>query len=474
MYLISLILFLFSSLVFSQLTWEVSTTISPVSSYRGATAVYTEFDKQWILIFGGWSTSSGNFNENYIYDYETDSWYEGWTVPENTKGGSAVNAYNYVYLLTGNDGADNNINSQTFLKLEVGSATWEYLPDYPIAARYVAMTINSNNGLIYCAGGSGDYYAAIDQVNVYNPWDDTWASCTSLPYPSSGGSALIFNGQHLYLMGGLINQPYDKVFKGLIDNNDPTIITWLPGASMPVEMAKVSAGYLGNGQIIATDLTGTFIYDISTDLWAEAEAKPTLVKGGNFTSIVIDGVYNFTVAGGKDAGENLVDHIEYLPGDENIKFPATFVLTSAMGEPVENAEIQVSSYTIHTDEAGSAVQYLENGTYDYTAHYGNLVASGSFTVDGESVYIENQLLVSIKEIIEQVSIFPNPAKGKFKIFGAKNSSVEVIDVKGNLVYFSNAIDNNCSINLSEYGAGLYFVKIIQNDGSVSMQKIVIE
>jgi len=476
-YFLFLVLFAIPGLVLCQLSWEVSTVTSPVSSYRGATAVYTNLNKQWVLVFGGWSTSSGNFNENYVYDYESDSWYEGYTIPENTKGGAAVyDAYNYsyIYLLTGNDGADNNINSKIFLRLNVESATWEYMAEYPIAARYVSMAINPNNSLIYCAGGSGDNYAAVDQVNVYDPSNDSWTSCTSLPYPSSGGSALIFSGQHLYLMGGLINQPYDKVFKGLVDINDPTIINWVPGASIPVEMAKISAGYIGNGQILATDLDGTFIYDISLDIWTDVDNKPSPVKGGNYVSIPIDGVYSFTVAGGKDSDDNLVDHVEYLAGELNTKFPATFVLTMNGGEPAVNAIIEVAGFTLHTDEAGAAVQFLENGTYDYIATYDNLISSGTFVIENNGEYISCELIVGIEENVKHLSIYPNPGNGIFKLQGVANTNIEVIDVKGRLIYNNSEIDNNCVIDISGSDPGIYFVKIIRGDGSISMKKIVLE
>lgn len=277
-------------------------------------------------------------------------------------------------------------------------------------------------------------------------------------------------------MGGLINQPYDKVFKGLIDHNDPTIITWLPGASMPVEMPKISAGYVGNGQILATDLDGTFIYDISTDSWSEVENKPIPVKGGNFVSIPIDGVYNFTVAGGKDINDNIVDHVEYISGEVDIKFPATFVLTSATGEAVENAEIQVSTFTFQTDEAGCAIQFFENGTYDYTAHYNDLVANGSFTIDSASVYIENQLLVSIKEIKDQFSIFPNPSQGKFKISSATEeiNSLSILDLNGNPVFLlTRNLMGSLNFDLSHLNKGIYFIVLSNSNNDKTIKKLVI-
>lgn len=470
------ILFVLPAMVFSQKSWVSSPGSSPVNSYRGATATYNSGTNPQLYIFGGWGTSSGNFNETSIYNFVGLTWESGPEIPENTKGGSAICIDDNIYILTGNDGGDNNINSKIFLQYNISSDTWNYLAEYPIAARYVAMTYNPDNGLIYCAGGSGDSYAAVDQVNTYDPENDLWTTCTPLPYPNSGGSALLYIGNHLYFIGGLINQPYDKVFKGLINIEDPTNIIWTQGASMPIEMTKISAGYIGNGQIIATELDGTFLYDISTDIWTDIVNKPTPVKGGNYASFKAEDAYTFAVSGGKDAADNIVDHVDYIIIDYDTKFPATFVLTSATGEPIENAEIEVSSFNLQTDEAGCAIQFLENGTYDYTAHYDELVANGSFTIDGESVYIENQLVVSINENIDQFSIYPNPTTGKFLLQSdnTRFSYVEIIDMVGKTVYQSKINNDHTSFNLEHLEKGIYFIKLTGADNNEFVQKLILE
>jgi len=303
----------------------------------------------------------------------------------------------------------------------------------------------------------------------------------TLTYPSSGGSALISEGHHLYLIGGLINEPFDKVHKGFIDYNDPGIILWTQGTSIPVEMNKVSAGYIGNGEILATDLNGTFMYDISTDLWTVADNKPIPVKGGNFVSVEVNNAYQFAVAGGKDVDENIVDHVEYFPADENTRFPATFMVNFFSGGPVINAEIQVASYIIYTDDTGSAVQFLENGTYDYTAEFDGLVTSGSFTIDGEGEYIDVQLPVSINEISSSFTIYPNPSNGKLQI-EMENSDVgnmilelSVVDLLGKPIY--NSIMENSGkhgLNLSHLNRGVYFVILSGSDNYKIIRKLVID
>jgi len=466
---------------FSQGSWITSPVTSPVSSYRGAAAtVNLDGITPQLYVLGGWGTTSGNFNETSIYNFVGDTWETGPTIPENAKGGSAACIGDNIYLLCGNDGGDVNINSKTFIKYNITSGDWEYLAEYPVAARYVSMAYNANNGLIYCAGGSGDYYMAVDNVNAYDPETDTWITCTTLPFPSSGGSAMVYVGNHLYLVGGLINEPYNKLFKGFVDVNDPSNITWTYGTPMPLEMTKLSAGYIGNGKIVATELDGTVEYDIAADLWANVTSKPTPVKGGNYGYFEAGNVFTFGIAGGRDANNNYVDHAEYITGDESLLFPVTFITELPNGEPVENAEIQVSSNTIYTDEAGSAVLFLENGTYDYTAQYEGAMSGGTFTVDEGSVFIEVMLPVSIDEITVGFNMYPNPSSGIVNIvlddILANNDlhTVSVVDLPGRQIYQSALRGSGKHLlDCSDFDKGVYFIILTGANNYKIMRKLVI-
>jgi N-acetylneuraminic acid mutarotase len=470
-----------ANLSFGQRSWITSPTPSPVSAYRGATITYngTGSNPQ-LYVMGGWGTSSGYFNETSVYNFVGDTWDIGPLIPENAKGGSAVCVDDKIYLLCGNDGGDVNINSKVFLKYNIISGDWEYLAEYPVAARYVSMAYNSNNGLIYCAGGSGDYYMAVDAVNAYNPETDSWTVCNTLPFPSSGGSALVFIGNHLYLIGGLINEPYNKVFKGFIDVNDPANITWTYGMPMPVEMDKLSAAYVGNGNIVATDLSGTFIYDISTDNWSNFDPKPTLVKGGNYATFEFENAYTYGIAGGRDVNNNNVDHIEYYSFEENTKYAATFLITLPDGTPVPNAEIEVAGNTIYTDESGCKVIFLENGTYDYTARFEGVITGGTITIDGESVFVEAMLPVSIEEHEIGLDIYPNPSHGQVYIViedsEAQNefTSVSVESLTGQQVYKSSLdASGNHVLNCSDFNKGIYLIILSGSDETKIVRKLMI-
>ncbi|HTB31116.1 MAG TPA: T9SS type A sorting domain-containing protein [Bacteroidia bacterium] len=73
-----------------------------------------------------------------------------------------------------------------------------------------------------------------------------------------------------------------------------------------------------------------------------------------------------------------------------------------------------------------------------------------------------------------INIYPNPSKGQFTIVGLKKGMmIEVYDFTGRLVSNIAAYDVMINCNLSNQANGLYFVRIISQDGAlISQQKIV--
>ena len=428
-----LTIFLGATFGFSQSSWQTSNSLSPVSSYRGATAAYSAGDQHNMYVFGGWSTTSGNFNETSIYNFNADSWSIGTPVPENTKGGAAACIDDGIYLLTGNDGGSTTVNSPHFLKYNVTSNTWETKADYPIAARYVAMEYNYNNGLIYCAGGTGDDYANVDAVNAYNPATDSWTVCTSLPMETAGGCALVYDGEYLWVVGGLVNNTSDRMFKGTIDANDPSVIIWVEFTACPVSIAKLSAGYIGNGQIIATDLAGTYIYDIATDTWTEADAKPIPVKGGNYATFYMGSHYTLAVAGGIDANNGIVDHVEYYSAGTSqqvqlveLNVGYQFVSSRIVAENPDMLEVLQNVLTNDLDfvrnSEGNMLRKIGpnwvNGIGDWIVAEGYLFkmfADDSFTITGTAV--DPTTPIPVETGYQFVSYFPTAPMDALVAFG---------------------------------------------------------
>tara|TARA_B100000809_G_C14834531_1_gene422338 strand:+ start:266 stop:631 length:366 start_codon:yes stop_codon:yes gene_type:complete len=92
-------------------------------------------------------------------------------------------------------------------------------------------------------------------------------------------------------------------------------------------------------------------------------------------------------------------------------------------------------------------------------------------------YPLNHSLLSLTEIgFSEISIYPNPFSQKITLTILKNNSfiksISIYDLNGKLVLEKEYNSNTINVNLNQYNNGIYFVKIIDNNGNVTAQKII--
>jgi len=92
-----------------------------------------------------------------------------------------------------------------------------------------------------------------------------------------------------------------------------------------------------------------------------------------------------------------------------------------------------------------------------------------------SQWLCGQMSVGINEISSlQARIFPNPGSGVFTISSSHNiRSVEISDLSGKLLQTFVGQNQDLSFDLSAYPKGLYFVKIVSDDGFFSHKKLML-
>jgi|YNPMSStandDraft_1061717.scaffolds.fasta_scaffold05786_4 hypothetical protein len=100
-----------------------------------------------------------------------------------------------------------------------------------------------------------------------------------------------------------------------------------------------------------------------------------------------------------------------------------------------------------------------------TSGYGNNCFVDEINITGTSGN-------SITNLNPVIDIFPNPAQNNFYITNAQNSTIEILDIVGNIIT-SQKINNSLeTIEVSNIANGTYFVRIINNNGNYT-KKIVI-
>jgi hypothetical protein len=89
------------------------------------------------------------------------------------------------------------------------------------------------------------------------------------------------------------------------------------------------------------------------------------------------------------------------------------------------------------------------------------------------------IMVGEKETIEtktDFNVYPNPASKKInlKIKTKSTARLEIIDSKGNLVFFQENISAGIqTVDISNFQAGLYFTRLITAGGASQTKKLII-
>jgi hypothetical protein len=77
--------------------------------------------------------------------------------------------------------------------------------------------------------------------------------------------------------------------------------------------------------------------------------------------------------------------------------------------------------------------------------------------------------------MNEISLYPNPVRGTLIITGlTPGSRVEIYSLPGKRVHSEINGNSSCEIDLSDRPAGIYFLKIIERNGSTRVQKIIRE
>ena len=121
-------------------------------------------------------------------------------------------------------------------------------------------------------------------------------------------------------------------------------------------------------------------------------------------------------------------------------------------------------------------EYFDNvaiGNYQYqvTALYADCESGYALTADQSMDYVE----VSVTDVNELGSItklYPNPTTGNVKIEASGMTHITVVSTLGQVLYDANISGDQYELNLSQYNAGLYLVRIATENG-VSVKRVTL-
>jgi ELWxxDGT repeat protein len=122
-------------------------------------------------------------------------------------------------------------------------------------------------------------------------------------------------------------------------------------------------------------------------------------------------------------------------------------------------------------------------TYIFAVYDSSLYFSANYNSIGKELWKLTDTTYSasvnnIEKTINNINIFPNPAKEKIYItsYNDKITYIEITNIIGQIVKAQNFVslqDKSVALDISSYRKGVYFVKII-TDNSTVIKKLLIE
>ncbi len=146
--------------------------------------------------------------------------------------------------------------------------------------------------------------------------------------------------------------------------------------------------------------------------------------------------------------------------------------------PVENAELIFDTETYLSNSAGFiTLEAVTAGTYNFQINANGYFAyNAEIVVSDEDVVVEITLSSTSVDTFNAASIevYPNPTVGQLNFNGVKSSvRVEIYNMSGQMV---NEIcrDFDFSIDISDYPAGTYMIRLIPKGSNMVIKRIIKE
>ena len=182
----------------------------------------------------------------------------------------------------------------------------------------------------------------------------------------------------------------------------------------------------------------------------------------NFTVVKVDGDYNMS------CGEN----VDFTAG--MVTAPANLAVVEAEDGVQLTWNGMAESYKVY--RGTSAYDLVEIGTATETSYTDGFNGSCWYGVRAVAECGESDMVVveyvssSVNELDATTRIYPNPTKGDIRIEALGMRQITIVNSLGQTVYNQNVNADTMTIDMSQFGAGMYIVNIVTENG-VSAKRI---
>lgn len=229
------------------------------------------------------------------------------------------------------------------------------------------------------------------------------------------------------------------------------------------------------------ELTLTYTGFANNDTESVLDVAPTASTLATSTSPVGD--YAITVSGGSDNNyaftyvegmltiSSFTVSVSELQIEAKDNLTATFDITSGIAWSVASSESWLTANTTTGNSDATVTLTAEENTGDVRT--ATITVSAEGAVDQMITVTQLSGLGVNNENISDISVYPNPASSVVNVTNVANTTVDIFDITGQLVYTKNVVSEIEQINVSDFNAGIYIINIT-NDMTTVSKRLIIE
>jgi hypothetical protein len=408
---------------------------------------------------------SGAFPDGWEV-YDADGVGEQWVVADeqNHTPGGAYSAFHDFGLMGMEDGwlVTPAIEFPEFWEIEL--SFWSY-NDWPVDYDKNSILISTGDG----NPANGDFVEIWTAASVVEDWEQTFVDLSDyagnmvyLAFRYEGDDAHGWHLDDILIDGGLPELDPPTNLEAIVAVND-VILTW---------DAPVTEELLG--------------YNVYRD---EVLITPSPITETTYTDLVVPaGTHLYGVSAVYDSGESGKAGPVQVYVEGTVGKIHGFVRDAVTNLVIDEAMITASDadngvMTFMTPFGSYYSLLLPPGTYDLTC-----TAEGyqPFTLEN-AVVLENMnkaytfyLQPAVGDLLTGInpanqsgfSVYPNPASGQVMISAKGLKEVQIVNQAGMVVYQKQLSDNTIRIDLDNIPSGMYFIKVLTNNG-MDVQKLIV-
>jgi hypothetical protein len=347
---------------------------------------------------------------------------------------------------------------------------------------------NSGRTVVYLSQDNGASYTNISS-NLSYPWLQILVK-GSRDWDEMQSAVATFNsnGTEFYVaVRDYSVSPAEVTFYKLNPEKDGWVNAGASGIKFPsdVEWHSLRAG---GGVFYFTTGTGVFASVNNCNTWLRIWDNEGFQKGVRPTSLVVNsyGIFVATSGNGIWKAQLTQPAFTTLAVDNitDIQAEGGATLTSTGGLPFGNKGFCWAEHTVPTTSDNTV--FVGNNWESFTGILSSLTPSTTYYVRafiqspkgltyGNEVSFTTSVISSLEEeVAVDIMVYPNPADETLNVKTEKAYLMHLMDITGRAVLSVQLYPGINSFNISKLPAGLYFLKLTDENGVVSTVKVLVK